>query len=53
MAELFIKCPKTGKDVPTGISVTPGTIFQGFNNTLKCPHCGETHTWDGKDAYLK
>jgi len=51
---LFIKCPKTGKDVPTGINVPKDMDRSGFtNNSISCPHCGGMHKWDGKDGYFK
>jgi hypothetical protein len=55
MAQVMIKCPKTGKLVPTGIvmdkiSFKTSTLT---NNTLgNCPACGENHVWSKKDAIL-
>ena len=54
MLMLAIRCPKTHEDVPTGIPVPTLSAFNtaSFNRmTLQCPHCGETHTWDRKDAF--
>ena len=49
---LFIKCPKTGKPVPTRMDMPIGMDLSGLsNNSVSCPHCGEMHKWDGKDAF--
>ena len=54
MQMLYIKCPKTGKDLPTGISMPEGADLSGLkDNTTICPHCPENHTWDGKDAFCR
>jgi endogenous inhibitor of DNA gyrase (YacG/DUF329 family) len=52
----MIKCPITGKAVPTGF----GADQQSFEsssysqNTFgPCPACGKMHTWDKKDAWLQ
>ena len=54
MLMLAIRCPKTHEDVPTGIPVPTLSAFNtaSFTRmTLQCPHCGDTHTWDRKDAF--
>lgn len=54
MARIMIKCPKTGKMVPTGM----GTDRESFetstfrDNAVQCAACGETHLWQGQDAVL-
>jgi endogenous inhibitor of DNA gyrase (YacG/DUF329 family) len=54
VAELMIKCPKTGKYVRVEIQMDAATFascsFEG--NQVPCPHCGETHVWGSKDARL-
>jgi len=56
MAVVMINCPDTGKPLSTGLSMDR----QGFrtsqlsSNTVgPCSHCGKSHTWNKKDAYLK
>ncbi len=54
MLMLAIRCPKTHEDVPTGIpvptlSALDTASFAGM--TVQCPHCGETHAWERKDAF--
>ena len=54
MGVVMIKCPKTGREISTGItadrvrfSATP--VF--FSNTY-CPICRTTHEWFAKDAWV-
>lgn len=55
MAMIMIKCPSTGKAVPTGM----GTDRESFEsssysgNSVQCPHCNQMHTWSKADAYLE
>ena len=55
MPAILITCPATGKPVDTGIYLdtlsfeNPATIME--QNIVVCPHCGQQHTWDKKDAY--
>ncbi len=55
MAMVVIQCPKTGKEVNTGVDLD-SVSFEAApltNNKFQCPVCGEFHTWDKKDAKLK
>lgn len=51
----MIKCPKTGKPVPTGVVMDAASFATASltGNRVKCPHCPETHRWDKKDAWLE
>ena len=54
MAMLTIKCPRTGKDVSTGIDIDPDS-YEKTPDTLaytRCPHCGLEHAWWHRDAWL-
>jgi transposase-like protein len=57
MATLLIKCPTSGKSVPTGFGMDPVSFAeptnQLFGNSFRCPACGKIHTWDKKDAFLE
>lgn len=54
MAKVMIKCPVTGKPVFTGMDFPKNMDMSGVrNNSIGCPHCGRSHTWDGKDAYFE
>lgn len=55
MPMVKIKCPKTGRDVPTGI-VMDLSVFNSVtltNNGVKRPRCGETHVWGKQDAFME
>lgn len=53
MANVMIRCPKTGEAVPTGI----GMDFESFksvemsDNQVRCTSCGEMHLWQKEDAF--
>jgi transposase len=55
MANVMIKCPKTGKLVSTGISMDKKSFDTAklVNNTVGCPACGGKHVWSKEDAILK
>lgn len=53
MPMLMIKCPKTGKPVPTGINMPQESLDSSTleSNTIgRCPACGESHTWGKRDV---
>jgi endogenous inhibitor of DNA gyrase (YacG/DUF329 family) len=52
MAELQIKCPKTGKFVSTGVEMDAAEFggTPGYEARIRCPHCGETHAWKRTDV---
>lgn len=54
MSSVMIKCPRTGKELSTGIE-TDSANYARFPDTLVysyCPHCGLKHAWWHKDAWL-
>jgi endogenous inhibitor of DNA gyrase (YacG/DUF329 family) len=55
MGMVVIKCPKTGKVIPTGVGMDKASFQTSSmsNNTVSCPACGGTHTWDKKDAWVQ
>lgn len=57
MGMVMIKCPVTGKPVPTGFGMDRATFDnptnQFTNNNVGCPHCGQTHTWSKPDAWVE
>ena len=56
MGMVMIKCPKTGKPVPTGFGMDKGSFESSTltNNTVSpCPACGGKHTWSKKDGWLQ
>jgi predicted RNA-binding Zn-ribbon protein involved in translation (DUF1610 family) len=51
---VIIRCPATGREVPTGITTDIAT-FSGLpkhTSKLECPVCGEVHVWSRKDVFL-
>ncbi len=55
MATVMIKCPTTGKDVSTGMSMDQQSFQTATlsNNSVRCSACGKDHVWNKKDAFLK
>ncbi len=55
MAELMFACPNNGREVSTGIEVTPADFAQWQNQRklTQCPYCKMVHGWMIKDAWLK
>jgi hypothetical protein len=54
MSMLMIKCPATGRPVPTGIEIEPDTLAQlpDIGSGLTCPACGHHHIWQKNDAWI-
>lgn len=52
MSMLKIKCPTTGKLVPTGMDIDENSFesMQMSGNQMRCEACGNTHTWGKKDV---
>ncbi|MFA5516344.1 MAG: hypothetical protein WDA20_08660 [Desulfuromonadales bacterium] len=55
MPEILIRCPVTGKDVPTGVALPAATFLKAEIDTfpVACPHCGQRHAWSKAEAYLQ
>lgn len=51
---VVIRCPETDQEVPVGILMDLHTfdLLPEMNVHLRCPACGNRHTWSKKDAYL-
>ena len=52
MAKVCIKCPQTGKLIPTGWDIDR-TSFETMSITdckIQCPACGQMHRWSKEDA---
>ena len=55
MGMVMIACPVTGREVPTGMTADRAAFMATvvfFGRTL-CPHCGITHEWFAKDAWVR
>lgn len=52
---IMILCPSTGKPLHTGFMADDASFANCdySNNSSSCPHCGQMHVWDKKDAFLE
>ena len=53
---VLIKCPKSGKSIPTGIRLTAADDLNKISNVRRftqCPHCKAVHGWAPIDASLE
>jgi hypothetical protein len=54
MGIVMVKCPETGRDIPTGI-VTDRKSFDAapvFFARVYCPICRTEHEWFAKEAWV-
>ncbi len=54
MGTVMIKCPRTGRNVSTGIEVEPETFaaLPNVDTWLKCSACNGFHYWNKSSAWL-
>ena len=54
MARVMIDCPETRKPVYTGENCTwfEFDALPAEKRELRCPQCGNWHSWSHDDAYL-
>jgi len=54
MSQVFITCPKTTKTLLTPFEDSPGELQKHWDKhaTIKCPHCGETHSFVVREAFV-
>ena len=55
MSVIMIRCPKTGREISTGIECE-GDDFKKLPFVIAqtaCPSCGCEHSWSKSDAWLK
>ena len=47
MAVIVVRCPKTRKDILPGIEIAVANIgsIPPVPSRVKCPECGEEHSW--------
>lgn len=54
MARVMFNCPTTGNPVASRMAFDSLDGIDLSNITINpCPHCGQSHTWQGEDAYLE
>jgi hypothetical protein len=51
----MIKCPKTGRAVPTGVIMDKKSFELGFpsGRSVQCPICREMHVWSKWNAWIE
>jgi hypothetical protein len=54
MGELVFLCPKTAREIETGINTDRGSIARTRRRTiyLDCPHCLETHSFEVSQGWI-
>jgi hypothetical protein len=54
MEHLIFVCPRTGREVDSGVETEIGTLLRIRQQTVRavCPACGEQHEWPVRDAFL-
>ena len=55
MSQVLITCPETKRPVYTGLNYE-WPSFESADlprQTLKCPQCGNIHSWQKSEAYLR
>jgi hypothetical protein len=54
MGAIMIKCPVTGRDVPTSLDVEPVKFssMPVFFSRTYCTHCKTEHEWFAKEAWV-
>ncbi len=54
MSSVMIRCPTTGRSVPTGIETEPSVFrrLPGTASRMLCPACGQQHAWTVEVAWL-
>ncbi len=47
MADVLVRCPRTGRDVPVGIEMDRHTWdkLPVVLSRFRCPACGQEHVW--------
>ena len=54
MGVIMIRCPQTGRAIPTGIEMDTAEFQRApvFFSRVQCPVCGREHEWFAKDAWV-
>jgi hypothetical protein len=54
MAAVMIRCPKTGRGIPTGYEADPARFraMPVFFGRSHCPFCRTEHEWFAKEAWV-
>ena len=54
MGVMMIRCPQTGREIPTGIEMDTAEFQRApvFFSRVQCPLCERWHEWFAKDAWV-
>ena len=54
MGLIMIRCPESGREIPTGIEMDMAEFQRApvFFSTVQCPVCKREHEWFAKDAWV-
>jgi hypothetical protein len=54
MAIIMIRCPQTGREIPTGYEADPALFLEMpvFFGRSHCPFCRTEHEWFAKEAWV-
>jgi hypothetical protein len=55
MGMIMIKCPQTGRAIPTGIKSDRETFLRSavFYANARCPVCRANHNWFAREAWVE
>ncbi len=55
MPDVLINCPETNREIPTGFAMDAESFREAtlHDETVHCPQCNSTHTWNKEDAWVK
>ena len=55
LGHVMIRCAESGEGVPAGMRLDPASLRSSnlTEQTFRCPHCGQVHTWSAKDAWVE
>jgi len=52
MQPLKFRCPRTGREIGSGIQAEPGALMRLFSVRLRCPACEDLHEWHVSEGLL-
>ena len=55
LRRVMIRCAESGEGVPAGMRIDAASFETGnlSEQMVRCPHCGQVHTWSAEDAWLE
>src|SRR5262244_1368903 len=52
MTSLIVRCPKTGRELSTGIETDGIDRLPKVGTRMRCPLCGGEHFWTSKEVWF-